>query len=235
MTNNNEDIVYYQWTEVPGKFRSDIIRLSEIRLHIATWKDNNPYYACAIPVLMGDGKQPHIVLCAGTVHMSTDINRFGKLIVGKLTDAEKQHSKLISDLYSGDTCHHSWAALKHKELTNMGCPISVFNSPMWCRKARSNKDLTPRNNMAVRGELGYGRTEEPSPRELKRVWDNMAENALCIGHCSDGFLWDAGMIKRGGIVCVPRQYDADLNISGACLKSDFRHIATTQRWRSIKV
>lgn len=231
----NENIVYYEWTEIPNQRRTNILKLSEIRLHLATWISGEPYFYSAVPVLMGDGKHPYIILSAGTVYMSTERSRYGKLIVGKRTDKEKESSVVVDNIYSGPVNGHPWAKQRHAELVSMDCPINAFNSPMWCRKAGSRKDLTPRDNMAVRSELGIDTRAEISSRDLKKTWDNMAENAACIGYLPDGFLWEAGMIKRGGVVCVPRQYDIDLNISGACLKSDLRHIITAQRWRAIKV
>lgn len=233
---SNDDIVWYRWIELPPeRRRTDIIRLPHIRLQLASWQCGVPYLTSAVPVLMGDGKKPYIILSAGPVYRSIDPDRQGKLIVGKRTEEEKSSTIPVEYLYSGNALHMPWTSTAHKEMVKDTLAIGAFNSPIWCRKARSRKDLTPRDNIATREELGLTPTEDISPRKFKAIWDGMADNAGCIGYCSDGFLWEAGMIKRGGVVCVPRQYDSEFNISGVCLKSDIKHIIKTQKWRNIKV
>ena len=215
--------------------RTDAIRLPYIRLQMAYWRGSIPCMVSAVPVLMNDGKSPYIILSTGPVYRSTDPGRQGKLIIGKRTDKEELSSVPVEYLYNGVVDYSSWVYPIHEELVKMNCPIGAFNLPIWCRKAKSRKDLTPRDNIAIREELGIAPNEDVSPRKLKAIWDGMSENAGCIGYCSDGFLWEAGMIKRGGVVCVPRQYNSEFNISGACLKSDIRHIIKTQKWRNFKV
>lgn len=233
---NKEDIVWYRWVEMPKDTnKSDVIRLPFIRLQMASYRNGVPYFNSAVPVLMGDGKHPRIVLCAGPVYRVTDPSRQGKLIAGRRTDEEKNISVPVEYLYSGVADTSSWALPIHRDMVSNVSSAGAFNFPLWCRKAKTRKDLTPRDNMAVREDLGISQREHISAIRLKRVWDNMADNAGCIGYCPDGFLWEAGMIKRGGVVCIPRQYDSELNISGVCLKSDMQHIIKTHRWKNIKL
>ena len=235
MTKINEDIVYYRWSELESSNRmADVVRLPEIRLQLATRHEGKDYFTSAVPVLMGDGRKPIITMSASTVYVCTG-SREGKMIVGRRTPEEMEHSKLVPLLYSGDVNDAPWFRETFDDLTSRDYKIGAFNYPMWCRRSRSRTQLRPRDNKAVRQELGIQLDAEISAEKLKKIWDGMAENACCIGYCQGGFLWDADIIRGGGLVCVPRQYGNELNIAGACLKSDLRHIIKSQRWRAIKV
>lgn len=235
MTKLSEDIVYYRWTELESSSRlSDVVRLPEIRLHLATKHDGKDYFTSAVPVLVGDGRKPSITMSAGTVYICTG-SREGKMIVGKRTPDEIGNSKLVPLLYSGDVDEAPWFRDSFNDIAMRDYKIGAFNYPMWCRRARSRTQLRPKDNKAVRQELGISYDVQLSADKLKKIWDGMAENAGCIGYCQGGFLWDAAIIRGGGLVCVPRQYGNELNIAGACLKSDILHIIKTQRWRSIRL
>lgn len=236
MTKISEDIVYYRWTEVESANTkvSDVVRLPEIRLQLATKHNGKDYFTSAVPVLMGDGRNPTIILSAGTVYVCS-APREGKLIVGSRTKEETEYSTAVPLLYSGDVKEAPWFKTVYDDLTSKDYKVGAFNYPMWCRRSKSRKSLKPRDNEMVRQELGLPYDKELSSVRLKQIWDGMADNAGCIGYCKGGFLWDSSIIKGGGLLCVPRQYGSHLNIEGACLKSDLKHIMKSQRWRAIRV
>lgn len=227
----NDGVVIYRWTELPGK-RTDVIRLPKIRLQMAYVKDGTPRFISAVPVLMADGKAPFICLSSGPVYISIDPARAGKMIVGKRTQSELFTTAPVEYLYNGEAELSEWSyAIYRHMVDNAPTRVGMYNSPMWCRKARSRKDLVPRDNLMVRFELGIPQDAVISGKDLKIKWDNMAQNAGCIGYCDDGFLWESGMIKSGGVVCTPRQYNQAFSISGSCLKSDISHLIKAQKWR----
>ena len=232
------DLVAYRWCEVPGIRKRDVVRLHEIRLYVASMRDDHPQLNVLVPVLMGDGSNPYITLSSGPVYRLTKPGRYGKLIAGKLLDNEKDFATPVQGIFSGDPSNDPILKSTFNELYGMttNTPVRMFNSPMWCRKAKTRRVLSPRNNQAMRYELGVKENDpKKQGRALKEVWDQLADNAYCTGYCSDGFLFDADMIKGGGVVCVPRQYDQPLDISGVCLKSDMLHIIKTQSWRGVKI
>lgn len=227
----NEGIAVYRWTEV-GDSSKDVIRLPDIRLQIAYQKDGKKYLVCAVPVLMADGKTPFIIMSTGPVYRCTAPGRHGKLIIGKLTPDEQKNTVPIKYLFRGPVVDELWTRATYSDLIHSAPDaVGMFNSPMWCRKAKSRQDVTPRDNHLVRYELGLSESVPMTANELKVKWDQMADNACCIGYCKDGFLWESGMIKKGGVVCIPRQYNQVLNITGSCLLSDIERLARMQKWR----
>lgn len=227
----NDGIAIYRWTEV-GDSSKDVIRLPDIRLQIAYQHNGRQHLVSAAPVLMADGRTPFIILSTGPVYRCTAPGRHGKLIIGRLTPEEEKNTVPLKYLFRGPVVDELWTRSLYAELVH-SAPLTVgmFNSPMWCRKAQNRQSVTPRDNDLVRYELGVSESVKLTSRELKEKWDQMADNACCIGYCKDGFLWEAGMIKSGGVVCIPRQYNQVLNITGSCLLSDIEHIARIQKWR----
>lgn len=227
----NDGIAVYQWTEV-GDSSKDVIRLPDIRLQVAYLKNGTRFLVCAVPVLMADGRTPFIIMSTGPVYRCTAPGRHGKLIIGKLTPEEKQNTVPLRYLFRGPVLDELWTRTTYNDLVhNAPDNVGMFNSPMWCRKAKTRQDVTPRDNRLVRYELGLSENANLTTKEIKNKWDQMADNACCIGYCKDGFLWESGMIKKGGVVCIPRQYNQVLNITGSCLLSDIEHVARAQKWR----
>lgn len=232
------DIVAYWWTEAPGVRKQDIIRLSDIRLYVASVRAGVPHINAMVPVLMDDGRSPYIILSTGPVYKLTKAGRYGKMFIGVPTDEEKSFVQMVPGLFCGDPRQDPTMNMVYNNIVERVSNIKAgpFNAPMWCRKAKSRKDLKPRNNPAIRSELNVTSTDRhQQARDLKVAWDAMAENAYCVGYCDDGLLFDADMIRSGGVVCVPRQYHQSLDICGVCLKSDMHHTVKTQKWKGCKL
>ena len=232
------DIVAYWWTEAPGTKKQDIIRLGDIRLYVATIRSGTPHINAMVPVLMDDGRSPYIILSTDPVYKLTKAGRYGKMFIGTPTEEERSFVQTVPGLYCGNPEHDPTMSMVFANVVNRTKDMKVgpFNAPMWCRKARSRKDLKPRNNPAIRSELNITTTNKHhQARDIKEAWDAMAENAYCVGYCTDGLLFDADMIRSGGVVCVPRQYQQSLDICGVCLKSDMLHTVKTQKWKGCKL
>lgn len=234
----HKDIVVYRWTEVLGIRKRDVLRLHEIRLYIASIRAGKPQFNSMVPVLMDDGRNPYIVLSSGPVHILSKSNRYGKMVAGNLLPCEQEYAQPVPGLFTGDPASHPVYSSLYNELERLSAdiPLSPFNYPMWCRKARTRQSLCPRNNQLMVEELKIGSVpKHQQARALKDAWDRLADNAYCTGYCNDGFLFDADMIRSGGVVCVPRQYGSPLDITGACLRSDMMHIVKTHNWRGVKL
>lgn len=217
-----------------GTRNNDVVKLPDIRLYIASVKAGEPVFNSMVPVLMDDGRSPHIIMSNGPVYRLSHSRRYGKLVIGELTDDEKEQAEELPGLFCGDPREDPTFKIIYDHMIRASRDIKAgpFNSPMWCRKARSRKHLTPRNNIAMREELKVSCTDvRKQVTELKAAWDAMAENAHCVGYCDNGMLWDADMIRSGGVVCVPKYYKQKLNIMGVCLRSDLQHIIKSQKWR----
>ena len=232
----SHDIVVYQWTELPAKSKQDVIRLKNIRLYIASVRNQQPVLHCLLPVLRGDGKNPVVSLTAGPAYRLSDPDRYGKVVTGKLTKSEMPYAELVQEVYRADPRDsHIHQAIYNDMMQRASNEVpGPFNSPMWCRKASNRLAVYPKNNSVVCSDLGISVADKRYRNpEVKQAWDRMADNAFCIGYCSDGFLWDFDVILAGGVVCTPRQYGQPLDIFGVCLKSDLRHIIKTHKWHGV--